>query len=86
MSAMSDAEMREMIRNYIAETTYNETGVIKDDTLLFDEGIFDSMGLLLFIEFIKEKFGVDTSDEELIIENFESVNSIIDYIKSKKNS
>ncbi len=83
---MDDLEIRKMIRDYICEVTYNERGAIKDDTLLFEEGIFDSMGLLLLIDFIKEKFGVETDDDELIIENFESVNSILNYIQSKKKN
>jgi acyl carrier protein len=38
--------MKERIRNFIAESTFNDPEIIKDDTMIFDEGIFDSMWLL----------------------------------------
>ena len=43
--------MKDQIRNFIAETTFNDASIIKDDTMIFDEGIFDSMGLLGLINF-----------------------------------
>ena len=42
-----------------------------------------SMGLLFLIEYLKEEFNVEVSDEELLPENFESVNSIIKFIEGK---
>ena len=41
------------------------------------------MGLLFLIEFLKEEFKVETQDEELVVENFESINSIVAFVESK---
>ena len=41
------------------------------------------MGLLFLIEFLKEEFTVETQDEELVVENFESINSIVAFVESK---
>lgn len=71
------------IRNYIIETTLGETENIKDDTLIFETGLMDSMGFLFLIEFINEEFGVATNDDELIVENFESINNISAFLDNK---
>lgn len=76
-------ETKTKIRNYIIEATLAETENIKDDTLIFESGILDSMGFLFLIEFIKDEFGVVTNDDELIVENFESINNIVDFLDRK---
>lgn len=77
--------MKEDIRNFIAETSLTEPGKIKDDTMLFDEGIFDSMGLLNLVSFLEENFGVQTDDIDLMEDNFKNLNAIASYVKRKKN-
>jgi len=76
--------MKERIRNFIAESTFNDTEIIKDETMIFDEGIFDSMGLLGLINFLEEEFGVVTDDTELVEENFGNVERIAAFIERKK--
>lgn len=76
---------KEEIRKYVIENTFKESELIKDETLIFQEGFFDSMGFVMLIDFIEEKFGVKTFDDDLIEENFESINAIKDYIERKIN-
>jgi len=76
-------EIKEQIRKFIVETTYAPAPDVKDDTLIFVKGFFDSMGFILLINFISEKFGVKTDDSELMEENFESVNAIAGFIERK---
>ena len=76
--------MKERIRNFIAETTFTDAEMIKDETMIFDEGIFDSMGLLGLINFLEEEFGVVTDDTELIEENFGNVERISAFVERKK--
>lgn len=71
------------IRNYIIEASLSDTKTIKDDTLIFDSGLLDSMGLLFLIEFLNEEYDVEVNDEELNPKNFESINSIADFVGSK---
>ncbi len=73
----------EAIRKFIKESTFKEADKIQDDTLIFQEGFLDSMGLALLIDFIEEKFNVTTNDEDLIEENFESINAIDEYVSRK---
>jgi acyl carrier protein len=75
--------LKSKIKNYIIESTFDDAQKITEDTLIFDEGILDSMGLLFLIEFLKEEFNIETADDELVVENFQSINSIMDFVESK---
>lgn len=74
----------EQIKKFISEITFTEIEKIKDDTLIFEEGIFDSLGFLSLISYLDEEFGIEVQNEELVEENFESVNAITAFIKRKQ--
>ncbi len=76
--------MEDQIRNFIAEITFNNPSLIKNDTLIFDEGIFDSMGLLSLINHLESEYNVFTEDSELQEENFGSVEKIVAFISQKQ--
>ena len=52
---------------------------------MFQDGFFDSMGFALLIEFLEEKFHLTASDEDLVEDNFKSIDAIADFINRKKN-
>ncbi|MFO8002074.1 MAG: acyl carrier protein [Marinilabilia sp.] len=76
--------MKEEIKGFIAETAFADPREIEEDTMLFEEGIFDSMGLLNLISFLEENYGVRTSDTELVEENFQNLRAIEDFVTRKK--
>ena len=78
-----EIDIKNKIRDYIIESTFDDVKKITDETLIFEEGVLDSMGLLFLIEFLKEEFSITTNDEELVIDNFQSINSIVTFIKNK---
>lgn len=77
-------EIREKVKNYVLQAVYAEKDKIKDDSLIFKEGYFDSMGFMVLISFIEEEFGIKTNDSDLLEENFESINAISEYVIRKK--
>lgn len=76
-------DIKSKIRQYIIETTYAEPELVKDDSLIFVEGIFDSMGFVLLINFIEETFSIKAKDSELLEDNFESINAMAKFVESK---
>lgn len=74
---------REKVRDYITQTASASKDKIKDDSLIFKEGYFDSMGFVLLITFLEEAFNIKTADSDLIEENFESINAITDFISKR---
>ena len=82
---MNTAEsIKDTIAGYVQAATFHNGKEIKNQTLLFKEGIFDSMAFVLLIDFIEEKFGIKPGDEDLIEENFESINAISTFVERKK--
>lgn len=79
------AEAKEQIKKYIVETAFVPAEKVQDDTLIFVDGIFDSMGFLGLINFIEDSFSIKAEDAELLEENFESVNAMANFIDKKLN-
>ena len=76
--------LRKQIKDYIVEASLMDPEKIEDTTLIFEEGLLDSMGLLFLIEYLNENYGIQVSDDELNPNNFESIDSIVDFVKGKK--
>ena len=79
----TEIEIKDKIREYILEATFDDVKKITDDTLIFEEGVLDSMGLLFLIEFLQEEFNITTNDDELVVENFQSINNIVAFMEGK---
>jgi acyl carrier protein len=71
---------------YIAQHTVHDISDINPQTPLFKEGVFDSMGFILLIDFLEENFEIKTSDNDLIESNFETIASITEFVNKKLKS
>jgi acyl carrier protein len=80
-----NSQIEDRIFGFISKTSHNDLTKVTPQTMLFQEGIFDSMGFVLLIDFLEEEFGIKANDEELIEENFESVFAIVNYIQRKRS-
>lgn len=78
-------EIKDSIRKFIADTAFVSEAEIMDETLIFAEGIFDSMGFLSLINFIEDNFEIKAEDAELLEDNFESIKAIASFIEHKQN-
>ena len=56
---------------------------LHDDTSFLEGGLIDSTGVLELVAFVSGKFGVFVADEELIPDNFDSVNRLDAYLERK---
>jgi len=68
---------------YVKENTFKETDSLQSGTMLFVEGIFDSMGFALLLDFLESKYEIVADDEDLVEENFESIDAIANFIVKK---
>jgi acyl carrier protein len=50
---------------------------------MLDSGVLDSLALLRLIGFLEEQFGVAIDDDEVLPENFESIDSIQAFLAGK---
>jgi len=78
----------EQIRSFLAENFMlsSDGFTLADDASLLEAGVVDSTGILELTMFVEDTFGVEVADQEIVPENFDTVNAIVDYVASKKPS
>ena len=77
---------KELVRTFIIDNfLFGDGNKLAFDTPLFEKGIIDSTGVLELVAFIEENYNVTITDEELVQENFSSLNAIDKFLKSKIN-
>ncbi len=60
-----------------------KNGVKPSDKWL-ETGLLDSLGILDLVHFLEQEFGVLVSDEELMPENFQSLDAVAAFVRSKQ--
>lgn len=83
MTNRKAAMINDKIRSYVLEETFAEDGKINNQTLVFKEGYFDSMGFVRLVSYLENEFGIRISDEDLVEQNFESINAISNFVSTK---
>jgi len=78
--------IRKKLREYVLSETLGDKTKISDETLIFREGFFDSMGFVMMLTFIQETVGIKVNDADLIEENFESINVLTEFISRKQQN
>jgi acyl carrier protein len=73
--------LKERIRSEFMADSDRE---LTDDTPLIEEEIIDSLGIFLLLGFMKEHFGVEVDPEDVTLENFSTVNTIVALIEGKR--
>jgi acyl carrier protein len=59
---------------------------IKNDDLLLENGILDSLGVLDLVNYIEEEFKLTLVDEDLIPEHFQTIEHIAVFVREKSSS
>lgn len=77
--SFSTDELKHSIKGFIASSSFSDISKLQDDTLIFREGYFDSMGFMSLITFLENNFKVSITDSDLIEDNFESIDAIVKF-------
>lgn len=56
---------------------------LKDSDALLESGILDSLGVLDLVHFIEREFSIAVVDDELVPENFQTIDRIAAFIRNK---
>lgn len=76
-----EQEVRQfVIENFVFES---DGSSFSNDDSFFDTGLLDSLGVLTLVEFVKQKYGVCVEDDELLPENWDSVNRIATFVETR---
>ncbi len=83
---MSEQKYSNLIRSFIVDNfLFGDDSQLNNDTPLFEKGIVDSTGVLELVSFIEENYKVTILDDELVQDNFSSINSIEKFLQNKIN-
>jgi acyl carrier protein len=77
---------QDTLRTFIADELQCDLppGHLTDEYPLIDEQVIDSMGIYEIVTFVENEYGIEILDDELLPENFETINAITKLIDSKR--
>jgi acyl carrier protein len=59
---------------------------IKPDDKWLETGLLDSLGILDLVHFLEEEFSIHVADEELLPENFQSLDAVAAFVEKRSES
>jgi acyl carrier protein len=76
--------VRRSLRKFILENYLftDDESTLKNEDSFLDGGILDSMGILELIEFLEESLGIKVEGDELVPDNLDSINNLLNFIRS----
>jgi len=78
---------KDQIRQWVMETAERKgVEVTGDDDSLTTNGVIDSLAIFRLVSFLEDTFGVRIADEEIVNENFRSINEIDRLVTSKQSA
>jgi acyl carrier protein len=74
-----------LIRQFVMENAQGR-GITElgDSDSLIESGIVDSLGIFRLVSFLEETFGVKVGDDEIVNENFQTINDIERFLATKQ--
>ncbi len=79
-------DIKDKLKTYILDYFVKESGIkLTDDTSFLDEGIIDSTGVMELVAFLEMTFEFRIEDEEIVPDNFDSINKLLKFVQLKQN-
>ena len=85
-SESEQAELIKEIRDYISGTMLvglSDESIEPDESLV-QRGVVDSTGVLELVGFLESRFGITVRDDEITLDNLDTLNSISAYVRQKR--
>ncbi len=77
-------DTKNKIRQFFGNTLENEN--IGDDDSLLLAGIIDSLKMMDLIEYLEKEFSLKVDEDELMPDNFDSINAIASFLEGKQTA
>jgi len=80
-------DIENVIKKFIEEEfllEHQDILELNNNDSLLEKGIIDSFNMMKLLAFIETTFSIKIGDEELMPENFDSINAIANFIRGKK--
>lgn len=72
------------VRDFIANELARDVQAVSAHESLLDAGVIDSLGMLALIAFIEKQYGIAVTEDEMMPENFDSLNAIAGFIARRQ--
>ncbi len=82
MNVNTEKSPKEIVRQYILESI-NLTE-LEDDFDLFESGVVNSLFAIELMTFLEKSFAIKVTMDDLDMENFKTVNAILQFVEKKK--
>ena len=78
--------MESVVNDYISREIVQDPALLplSNETSLLEGGILDSLSLLRLVVFLEGRFKITVGETDLIPENFDSVNAICAYLRTRE--
>ncbi|MEO1154301.1 MAG: acyl carrier protein [Pseudomonadota bacterium] len=83
MTDPTTIDRKSQIRDFIVAKLLNGRAVGDDENLLLS-GLIDSLGVFELIAFLEKSFGLTIPLDEVVLENFTSIDTIDAYVATKQ--
>jgi acyl carrier protein len=77
-------QIQREIRAFLKEELARELGQVDNGQSLLEAGILDSLGVLALVSFIERRYGIGISEDELLPENFDSIEAIATFVTRRR--
>ncbi len=77
-------QIEHKIREFILKNLYfAEDNSIADEDSFLETGVVDSMGVMELVAFVQSEFGVEVAQHEIVVENFDSIGKLANFVRRK---
>jgi acyl carrier protein len=84
MMMRKETNVTNLIKNFIVENfLFGDSDNLSENTDLFKNSVVDSTGILELIAYLEMTFNIKVEDEEILQDNFCSIEAIKTYLQSK---
>jgi acyl carrier protein len=84
---LTESNIKTKVKEFIKDNFLlgAESKNFNDDDSFFKKGIIDSTGVLELVSFVEATFDIKVEDEELMPDNFDSIDKVVVFIIKKKS-
>jgi acyl carrier protein len=79
-------EIQDTIHEYLMTEFGADRDGFEPGENLLAQGVIDSMGILKLVTFLEEAFGIETDDDDMVPENFESLAALCSFVERRRGA
>jgi acyl carrier protein len=83
VSTHQSTSLSDDLVRFVASDVAIGGGPLDSGTDLVMTGLVDSLGVMMVVDWLEQRLGIDIDPNDVVIEHFESVDAIIGYLRGR---